>query len=98
MRSRYKLIRMLAGVLCLVMLLCTVLPAGAGAVSDLEEGITEQEKKEQEARAEAAYYRGLYEGLQKELAEANAGIEALFDEMLELGRQITEAEAESAMA
>ena len=94
MRSRYKPIRMLAGVLCLVMLLCTVLPAGAGAVSDLEEGITEQEKKEQEARAEAAYYRGLYEGLQKELAEANAGIEALFDEMLELGRQITEAEAE----
>ena len=51
MRSRYKPIRMLAGVLCLVMLLCTVLPAGAGAVSDLEEGITEQEKKEQEARA-----------------------------------------------
>ena len=94
MRSRYGLKRVLAGAICLVMLLCAGLPAGASSVSDLETDISEQEKKEQEARAEAARYRTLYDELQKELEEANAGIDALFDEMLELGRQIAEAEAE----
>ena len=94
MRSRYGSIRILAGALCLVMLLCTALPAGARSVSDLEGDISDQEKKEQEARAEAAYYKGLYDDLQTELDEANAEIETMFDEMLELGRQIAEAEAE----
>ena len=94
MRFRYRTKRLLAAGFCLLMILCAALPAGAGSVSDLEGDISEEEKKEQEARAEAAYYRGLYDELQAELDEANAEIEALFDEMLEVSRQISEAEAE----
>lgn len=96
MRSRYRMKRFYAAVLALLLLLCAVSAAGANTVPGLEGEISEQEQKEQEARAEAAYYQRLYDELQVELQAANEEIDALFEEMLEVDRQLEKAEAEVA--
>ena len=94
MRPLKRITRQLAAFLALLMILGTCTYTSAGSVSGLENDISEQEKKEQEARAEAAYYQGLYDELQKDLQAAQEEIDTLLDEMLETDRRLTEAEAE----
>ena len=95
MRFRYAMKWLCTAALCLViMLLCSGISVHAKTVSGLEEEISEEERKEQEAKAERAYYQGLYDELQEELEQAQEEIDALFDEMLETSRRLTEAEAE----
>lgn len=85
-------IRMIAGMLCLVLLLQAGLPAQADSLPGLEIEISEEEKKEAEARAEAKRYQELYDGLDEELDEANAELDELLDEIAEAGRQLSDAQ------
>ena len=95
MRLRYALKWLCSAAICLViMLLCPGISVHAKTVSGLEDEISEEERREQEAKAEQAYYQGLYDELQEELEQAQEEIEELFDEMLETNRRLTEAEAE----
>ena len=94
MRSLKRMTRPLAAFLALLMILGTCTHASARSVSGLENDISEQEKKEQEAKAEAAYYQGLYDELQTELQAAQEETDTLLEEMLETDRKLTEAEAE----
>lgn len=94
MRPLKKIRRQLTAFLALLMILGTCTYTSAGSVSGLENDISEQEKKEQEAKAEAAYYQGLYDELQTELEAAQEEIDTLLEEMLETDRKLTEAEAE----
>ncbi len=92
MRFRRRMIRLLAGTLCFAMLLQQAgIPAEAMTVPGLEEEISEEEKKEAEARAEAAHYQNLYDELQEDLDTANAELDALLDEITEVDRQLADA-------
>ncbi len=92
-------LRKISAMLLMALLLTLLLLPGtalADSISDMEDQIAEEERKKQEAEQLAAYLESLYSGAQNDLAAANAELEALIDEMVELDRQTTDAEEELA--